>query len=316
MPRAEEHLQSWLSAGLISAADADRIRAHEAATTQPSSGQSRVAEALGYVGGALALVALTVVIDDFWAELDVWAQAALLALLAGVLFAGGWWIRDRQEPPVHRLASVLWLLSVAAFAGFAQILTGDAAAVDDDVAVLGVSAVTAVYAGWLWRLRPTALQHLALALAVAATVFAALYVREGLIFDEFVGLALWGLAVVWLLLTWGGMLRPDRTGYALGAVGALAGAQWLAVGELDAWGTALGLATAVAMIVCSVAINSLVLLALGAVGAFLFVSQAVFRYFEDTIGVPIALFLVGLSLVGAALLITRLRPRVIEQSDV
>src|SRR3712207_898418 len=119
MPRAHEHVQAWRAAGLITAAQAERSSAHQAAAPHRSAGAARIAEVLGYVGGALALVALTVVIDQFWADLEVWGQAVLLAILAAALFAGGWWIRDRQDPPVHRLASVLWLLSVAAFAGFA-----------------------------------------------------------------------------------------------------------------------------------------------------------------------------------------------------
>lgn len=313
MPRADEHLQEWLQAGLITDEQAARIRAHESAAAARGSGQSRIAEALGYLGGALALVAVTVAVDQFWANLEVWGQAALLAVLTVMLLAGGWWIRDRSEPPIRRLASVLWFLSAAAFAAFVHSAVGDGADLDDEVAVLVVAGATTVYSAFLWRVRPTALQHIALALSTAATLFAVLFLREGLISEDFVGVALWGLGVVWLLLTWGGLLQPQRTGYALGALGALAGAQGLAVGDLDVWGNGLGLATAAVMILASVAVNSLVLLALGSVGAFVFVAGTVFRYFGDTLGVPIALFLVGLALVGAALLITRLRPRVAEQ---
>jgi hypothetical protein len=311
--RVEEHLQRWLSAGLVTAEQAERLRAHEAA--EPSSrGTARLAEALGYVGGSLALVALLVVVEQFWADLQVWGQATLLGLLTVALLGAGAWLRDSAERSVQRLTSVLWFLSAAAFAGLVGVVGDGGLDWSQTTTAFAVGVGTSVYAGALWRARPTALQQIALAVGAVTAVASGLELRDDVVDFSFVGLAVWGLGIVWALLTWGGLLRPRVTGFALGALGALVGTQMLAFSDLAGWGHALGLLTAAAMVAASVALGEVVLLAFGTVGAFLFVSETVFRYFGDTLGVPIALFLVGVALVAAALVITRLRPRVAEVS--
>ena len=66
-------LQGWVGLGLITRAQADRILAAErgepvAPARRPAS---VLAEALGYVGGVLILVATAVLVGRFWAELGV-----------------------------------------------------------------------------------------------------------------------------------------------------------------------------------------------------------------------------------------------------
>lgn len=312
--RVEEHLQQWLRAGVVSAEQAERIRAHEQTAASGGPRHSRVAEALGYVGGTLALVALLVVVEEFWADLEVWAQAGLLGLLTALLLGAGAWIRSSDEPAVARLASVLWFLSAGAFAFLVKVVADDGLEWAHETTTFAVGAGTAVYGGVLWWWRRTALQQLALGAGVLTALVGGLELREGLVDDPFVGVAVWGLGVIWALLSWGEIMVPRRTGFALGALAALGGAQALAVSDFTGWGLALGLMTAAALIAASVAVGEVVLLALGAVGAFAFVAQTVFRYFGDTVGVPLALFIVGLALVALALVIGRVRPHVEEAS--
>src|SRR4051812_34892145 len=66
-------LQGWVGLGLITRAQADRILAvergeHPAPARRPAS---ILAEALGYVGGVLILVATAVLVGRFWADLSV-----------------------------------------------------------------------------------------------------------------------------------------------------------------------------------------------------------------------------------------------------
>lgn len=167
--RVEEHLQRWAEAGLVTAEQADRLRAHDAA--EPSGRwTARLAEALGYVGASLALTALLVVVDDFWADLDVWGHATLLGLLTIVLLGVGAWIRDRSERSVQRLTSVVWFGSVAAFSALVGVVCGDGLDWSYRTTTFAVGVGTSVYAGALWRSRPTALQQVALAIGAVTAL--------------------------------------------------------------------------------------------------------------------------------------------------
>lgn len=314
--RAEEHLERWRRAGLLTAEQADRIRAHESVAGpagDDTPGRSRVAEALGYVGGTLALGALAVVVEDLWSDLPAWAQAGLLGLLAVILLAAGAWVRARDDAALRRLSSVLWLLSTLSVAFMAGVVV-ELPDWSGEADTLAVGAVTAAYAGVLWWLRPTAPQLVIFSVAVATTVATGLALPALSMEEGVAGLALWGVAVAWALLTWTGTLTPRRTGYTLGAIGTLVGAQIAASAGLGGWGHLLGLVTSALLVVASVPVGEVVLLALGAVGTFGFIAATVLRYFEDSLGVPLALFLVGLAFIGASLLLARLGPRVARRA--
>ena len=105
-------LQGWVGLGLITRAQADRIMAvergeHPAPARRPAS---ILAEALGYVGGVLILVATAVLVGRFWADLGVtgrlvvtFGAVALLIGVGAVVATAG---------PGGRLRAVLWLLAV------------------------------------------------------------------------------------------------------------------------------------------------------------------------------------------------------------
>jgi hypothetical protein len=125
-------------------------------------------------------------------------------------------------------------------------------------------------------------------------------------------LAIWGIGVAWLLLAWGQQLRPPTTAYALGSLAVLFGPQMMRFDDAT-WPLLLGLVTAGLLLTFSVALRNTILLGFGAAGIFIFVPQIIFEYFGDTIGVPLALFLTGAVLLGAALLIARLRTEVVSE---
>jgi hypothetical protein len=72
----------------------------------------------------------------------------------------------------------------------------------------------------------------------------------------------------------------------------------------------LGLASALALQALSVPWHSLVLLGFGSAGVLLFLPQIVDEYLSSSIGGTMALLVVGLALLGVALVVVRLRDRV------
>jgi hypothetical protein len=105
-------------------------------------------------------------------------------------------------------------------------------------------------------------------------------------------------------------MKPERAAYGVGAVGAVI-APTFAMSP-QAVGLWLGVAVSVALIGASVTLRHTGALALGAVGLFGYLTGTIGYYFADTIGVPFALLLSGVVLVGIAIAVTRLRHATIE----
>ena len=124
-------LDRWRTAGLITDAQAASIEQHEltllqAARPVPAHDTRRgiplVAEALGYLGGTLGIVGLTLLVSRYWPDM---ATAGRLGLSGGaaVLLAGaGYSVHEGADPAFTRLRWFLWLVSSAAGALFAGVL--------------------------------------------------------------------------------------------------------------------------------------------------------------------------------------------------
>jgi hypothetical protein len=296
----------WVDAGVIGREQGDAILAFEGASGESAGGRRAVVvEVLGYLGGALALVAGLALGAESWTELGRWGRAAVLAVVTGVLLAAGWRLRGSAGRVLPRLASVLWLAAVAAFAGLLAVLLGDGAI---DEPSRWVAAGSLALAGGLWALERRVLQQVALFVAAAATLVAA-GGDAGWSWGTVQGYGFLALGVGWLELGRRGLLVPRRTSEALGALALVCGPEVLygaGVGPGD-WGLWLGLAVAVGLVVAGSALRRTVPLGIGAAAMVVFLGQVASEYWRD-LGAPLAILLVGLGLVAAAVLLARLRP--------
>jgi hypothetical protein len=323
-------VERWVAAGVIGPEQGEAILALEGAAAQagggsgglkersgspPADGGRRavLVEVLGYLGGGLALVAGFVLGAESWAELGYWGRAGVLGAVTAVLLGAGWRLRTGEGRVLPRLASVLWLGTVAAFAGLLAVLLGGRSddAVDDPT--LAVAGGTLVLAGGLYLAERRVLQQLALFGAAVATTLVGLGELEvswpGL---EGAGLAVLGAA--WLELGRRGLVVPRRTSEALGALAMVSGCEalaavgrWSAAFGVGGWGLWLALAVAVALLVAGSAWRRNVLLGIGATALVVFLFQAAGRYWSD-LGPPLAILLAGLGLVAVAVVLARLRP--------
>jgi hypothetical protein len=302
MEELGRRVERWVEAGVIGREQGDAILALEA---EPGGGRRAVAvEVLGYLGGGLALVAGFVIGTKSWDQLGYWGRVGALAVVTGVLLGAGWRLRRGEGRVSPRLASVLWLAAVAAFAGLLAVALGGRSgdAVDDPS--LWVTGGSLVLAGGLYRLERRAPQQVALFVAAVATLVAA-GDELGWSWARPESGGLLALGAVWLELGRRRLVEPRRTSEALGALGLVAGAEALATvgpGAGDGlgqggWGLWLGLGVAVALVVAGSALRRSVLLGLGAAA----------EYWQD-LGAPLAILLVGLGLVAAAALLARMRP--------
>lgn len=307
-----DKLRDWVAAGLIDEAQAEAIRSFEMAPVDERR-VPLVAEVLGYLGGSLALIATFILVGEFWTDLQVWARLLLVGAGTVAFLTAGWFIRTVENEAIRRLSSFAWALGAVGVAFWFGLVGKDVLDAEPETALLMGSAAGWVVAFLLYRWSPRGLQQILLG---SATVAGALSLLAHLNQppEAFYGLAIWGIGGAWLFLAWGGHLRPPTTAFALGSLAVLFGPQTMRF-EDATWPLLLGLVTAGLLLVSSVTLRNTILLGFGAAGIFIFVPQIIFEYFGDTIGVPLALFLTGVVLLGAALLVARLRTEVVSESS-
>lgn len=249
-----EQLDRWVRAGLLSDAQRAAILAHEAheqgegeafAPVPPERpGRiSMVAEALGYLGGVLALSGLALIISRYWPDLATAARLGLSGSVALALAGAGALTDEAREPALARLRGFLWLMATAATGLFAGIVAADVLDSAAQTQVLTGASSIALVSWLMWQGRDRPLQQL--------TFLGGLVVTAGALMSEvatggLVGLAVWsaGAALVGL-----GLRRrtPDPVltegvGVIAVAVGAvLAASDWEGRGLLFLVASAFGL---------------------------------------------------------------------------
>lgn len=304
-----ERLDAWVEAGLIRRDQADRIADAEAAgpvgrgKTGAPARRGRapyVVEALGYLGATLAAIAGFLAVDQLWPDIPIGAQLGFAAAGAVVLTVAAVLIGTPVEAAIGRLRSVLLVLSTGCLAAFTALLAARVWDVGPRGTLLACAAVATGYASGWWIRVVAPLQHMAAYTSATVTAGAAASMLDTDIWWP--GVAVWALSAGWALATYRGAFRPQTAGLVGAAVGLLVGAQL----TMDlAAGHVLALLTVAGLLAAGVARRQLWLLALGAVGVVQVVPQTAARYLPESAAAPLAVFVVGVLLVGVALWLAR-----------
>jgi hypothetical protein len=303
-PPLRDLLDRAVAAGILSTDQAAAVAALDA---PPAAGARRgavLAEVLGYVGGALAVVAALFLGAELWDELGPWPRVLLLAAVAAACLVGGAALGGREGAP-GRLGGFLWAAAVVAVAGTAGVGADGLFDVRPGTAALVAAGAALVVAAVLWWLRPAVLQHVATFTAAAATLLTALdRIGDGSL--DWGGPLLWGFGLAWLAasaLPAGGVWRPAEPGWVLGALAVVVGplfaqsgrSAWLVVGSLGA----------AALVVAGVRARRPWVAAVGIGGVFVSVPLAVAELFDARLGPLVGILAVGLALVAGAVVLTR-----------
>jgi hypothetical protein len=317
-----ERLEGWVQSGLIGPEQAEAIARHERERAPaglpegPPAVEHRPdrrglgAEAVGYVGAALAIGAIGLLLGDLWSDLVVAGRLALVGLLTALLAAGGLLLRRASTPPMQRLTSVLFTGAIVGVGWLAFIVADDLLGLrEGDVALLiGVATAAAALPAYLIRQR--ALPQLTLLATLLLTVSALLF-RAALAPDPlWAGLLFWSFGIAWLLLGAGGWIRPRRIAEIAGGILALFALQATSGGGARVVVLGLAVLTAGALVTLAITSDRVHHLAVGAVGLFVLVPQLVFEIFGDAIGAPATLLVIGLLLVLLAVGLGRARREV------
>lgn len=310
-----ELLADWADAGLITSEQAEAIREREAGnvrrpielemTPAPAAGPSLVVEALAYLGGVVMLVGATILVSVFWKDIPTAVRLLLIGGTAIALIGGGFAIPDRLGDAADRLRSVLWAIGVATSAGFFAVFSLDVLGRHDYHSMVVIGPAAAVVAAALWWLRPTWLQQAALFVPLMVAVEGlGLELNSG---DSRMGGALmWGAGIVWTTAALVRWLEPRTTGVAFGVLGAVLGSLIM---DSDL-GVGVGLLTAAAMITLALREHSLPWLGVSAIALLATAPQAANRWFPGRLSAALTFIVAGGVLVGAAVWVTRHRPRI------
>lgn len=315
-------LDRWVAEGLIDAAQAVRIEAAEAARAEqprppaaavpaqvqhaaPAGSRAPlVAEALGYAGGVLAVAAGFLMVRELWRDIPTGAELAFAAVATVTLAAAGAALHITSHPAFRRLRSALWLMSTASLAAFMGVLGAQVWKFSPASTALVAAAAATAYGAVLWLRTLAMLQHLAVfasAAVLVGTAVARLSPDSG---RWGPGLGIWALSAVWGFAVIRGYLPPRATGYFAAGIGLLTGAQFT---MQVAAGHALAIATVAGLLAAGVLLRRAWLVALGAAGVLLVVPQTATRYLTTSAAAPLAIFLVGVVLLGSALWLAKRR---------
>jgi hypothetical protein len=202
-----------------------------------------VAEALGYLGGVLAISGLVLLLSRVW---DTTSSAGRVGLSGGaslVLLVAGFFIREAAHPALARLRGFLWFLSTVAAglcAGVVAVDVFDAA--DDLVTASAVAGTVAVHAGWTWAGRPRLLQQVPflVAIVVTAGTLTAQIASAGV-----AGLVVWAVGITIVEVGVVRLTPLPVVSEAVGAIALLIGAtivttDWQGFGQLLVTASAVG----------------------------------------------------------------------------
>ena len=248
-----------------------------------------------------------------WDEIGRPTRVLGAVAIAALTLVAGWLLRRNIEPAIERLAGVLWTLSVGAIAGFVDLLLFDLPVGRDpaDWAGFVVGVTVALCAGLLLAHRPCAPLQLAIYGGILGTLGGGMAwaARAGWTWPDanqwWFGVAMVTLSGLWIVAGQTVRLQPKNAAMLIGSAGAIWAPQfaftWMGFGLL------IGVATAVALLVASVWLHRTEMLVLGGLGLFGYLVGAIVHFLSDSIGLPIALLLSGLVLLGVAITMARLR---------
>src|SRR5262249_45670451 len=171
-------LSTSTDAGRAASRDAERMNtklsADDAPATAPEPAPgprtALLAEAIGYAGGALVIVAGLYLASELWPDIPTAAALTLAAVACAALGAAGAALQTSGSPPARRLRSVLWLMSAASLAAFAGILGDQVAHLSPAGTTMIAAAVTGAYGAAQWLRTRAVLQHLAVFASAAVLV--------------------------------------------------------------------------------------------------------------------------------------------------
>jgi uncharacterized membrane protein len=308
----DEHIDNWVTRGVISADQAAAIRQIEA--PERSHGPAR--EILAYLGAVLVVAAGFILVSEFWEDVGKPARI-LLSLSAGVLLAVAGIALTRSEGASTRRAGQAALLLGAAPIGYALGMIIDAVVEDEEISVTVGFAAALAYSAFFYARDRSFAQHVGIFISATGTAVALGMLVEGDAGSWIIGMLLVVLGVAWIGSSATNRLPPRVLGEIGGLidvgigsliiVGSLGPDDGGGVGAMIAW-----IVVAIALVASGVRWDEVVLIIGGVIGLLVYIPWLATEVLGEGVGAPLALLIAGGLLIGTALYLTRRSRRAAE----
>lgn len=315
-------IEEWVSEGLITPEQGEALKQRENARASVRQGRVQTGEILVYLGSLVVFLALAFLVGLNWEVLGS-AGKILSVLVPTIAMLGlGWGLRGSEDPRLRRGAQALWLgaclLSVVTF----RTTFEELGLIPDENLRLLVSFVLATgISGGVFVLMPGITQSVTLHLCGSGALLALLLWMDYTFppFDPWRTLAVVLVAGgLWLALSewlWSkderGLVTVSRIAVSLTVLGwmvALFTQQYDLVWHKAAM-EAIAFLLSVALIALSVRRQSQVFLYGGAACLLFLIAYVNMEHFAHKVGMPLALFIAGVLLIGLGLGTGRLSKR-------
>ena len=164
-PHLEEELERWTGVGLITPVESQAIVVFEEGrwvkvSLELPAGHARkvpaAAEAMGYLGGALVVIGMTLTATRFWAEFSVPTRLGLTGVVAAALMVAGGLIHEASDPALARFRWFTWLGSSAMTGVFFGVLGMQQIDLSPKATTLLTATAISLQSGllWWWKQRP------------------------------------------------------------------------------------------------------------------------------------------------------------------
>jgi len=336
-------IEEWVEDGLISPEQGQALRRREEESTIVSAPTRRVKadEIFVYLGSLVVFLALAFLVGLNWGDLGSAARILSMLVPTVAMLALGWWLRGSESAEearrlrFRRGAQALWLGACLLSALFFMVTFHELGLIDwsdrgpTDPWVLLSCLLAMGVAGAAFVLLPTITQSIAFHLCGGAVLVTFLgwldqtlpplnHFFENLLI-LMIGLVAGGLCLAlseWLRVK----ARKDLVGVSriFGALAVLGFTFILATDRYPAtWQKttmeAIAFLASIAFIAASVKWQSQAFLYSGAAFLLFLIIQVNFEHFADRIGMPIALLIIGVLLIGLGLGTERLSRRICHQ---
>lgn len=297
-PTLHDKLHRWVAASLITPEEADAIETFEGSVARAAPAEPRrvplLTEALIYVGAALTAAAAVMLLGDRWEDVTPAIRCAAVGTACLAALAAGALLRRSPDPAMGRVTSLAWLVATGLFGWLAWLVAYDVLDLRGRVPALAAGMAMTVLGAGLYVLLRRALQQMAMVGGLLTVVGVSVGEGSGAM------VAVWAVAVVWIIVGNLGLLPPDRAALVGGSVVAI----WAPIGFAPV-GIWLGLATGIGLVVAGVARHASILVGFGAFGIFVYLLRVLAYHFGDTAAMPVALLVSGAALLTLAIAYAR-----------
>ncbi|MGA1051971.1 MAG: hypothetical protein ACO3WU_06710 [Ilumatobacteraceae bacterium] len=263
--RADEFLERWHAAGLLTDAQRDAISAFEASAVVARRRLTLVAEIATYLGAVIAFAGGAAVVAPNWDRIGVIGQVGVGGAIALVGFVSGRLLVGFGESGTDRVGWFLWAIGTGGIALVVAALMNAIDPRDQAWFPVAIGVVVAGLSGVLWRNLDRPLQ------LATAGVGAMMTIVGG---AELVDADVWVLGpVIWLgsavlgVAAGTGRLRPRLVAWAMASVGSMIGS-FVFMDANEQFAAVLAVVTAAGIVTVAMIDRSIPLVVIGVLSFF------------------------------------------------